>query len=327
MGITVDMAVVIEQLLVLFLVMGIGYVAMKGKAITENFASGLSDFVLNITLPCLILAAALSTDTELSIRETLQIFGLNLLIYVAGTLVGWITMRLLKVPRKDRGLGIFMMTFANVGFMGFPVIQAIFGADGLFYAVISNIVFNVMSFTLGLYLVRQSSETDEDPAVKTGSQQSLKERFGWLLRPGVVASLLALVLYFINPTVPTVILQTLDLIGDTTTPLAMLIIGMSLARISFREVFTDWRLYPFMLVKQIVLPLLMLLVFSLFTDNQLLIGVLTVLAGMPVATNSVLFAESFNANLPLATKTTFITTLATLVTIPALVWFLGNFLA
>lgn len=323
---SVDMGVVVEQLLVLFLALGIGYAAMKFRGVTAAFASGLSDFVLNITLPCMILAAALSSSTMLSVLETLKIFGLNLLVYIFGTIIGVLLVFILRVPRADRGLTIYMTAFANVGFMGFPVISSIFGADGLFFAVIGNIVFNVMNFTLGLYLIKLSPR---DAGPKENSTQapkewhSLKDRFGWLLKPGVLASFFALVLYFAKPSLPAVIPQTLDLIGASTTPLAMILIGMSLAQIRFSDVFKDWRLYPFTLVKQIILPLSLLPLFMFFTDNPLLIGVLTVLAGMPVATTSVLFADSYKSNIGLATKTTFITTLATLVTIPALVWLLG----
>lgn len=327
MAYSVDMSMVVEQLLVLFLTLGIGYAAMKFKAVTASFASGLSDFVLNITLPCLILSAALSSGTILTVPETLKIFGLNTLVYFFGCGIGVVTAFALRVPRADRSMTTYMMAFANVGFMGFPVIAAIFGADGLFFAVIGNIVFNLMNFTLGLFLIQRSTRSlpdKENPPRVPAEWRSLRDRFGWLLKPGVIASFLALILYFVKPDLPGVVTDTLEMVGQSTTPLAMILIGMSLSMIRFRDVFLDWRLYPFTLVKQLLLPLALLPVFMFFTNNTLLIGVLTVLAGMPVATTSVLFAESYNANLPLATKATFITTLSSMFTIPMLVWLLGN---
>lgn len=310
-----DMTVIVRQLVVLFITLAVGYVGIKRHVIRQSFAEGLADFVIKITLPCMMIASVLNTTVQVSTSDTLRIALFSALAYGLAVPVGYLTARALGYAPRDRGLIMYMMTFPNVGFMGFPVMHAIFGPDALIYTVIANIVFNIMNFTLGIALIKMSSP---DAAMKR--KGSPRDRYDWLLKPGVVASILALILYFLKLPIPDVLVETVDLIGSATTPLAMLFIGMSLAKIPLRRVFSDWRLYPFAAVQLIVYPLLMMLLYRVLPGNALEGGVLTMLVAMPVATTGVLFAQTHDANLELATKGTFMTTLLSLLSIPVLVW-------
>ena len=112
------------------------------------------------------------------------------------------------------------------------------------------------------------------------------------------------------------ITETIDTFGQMTSPAAMLIIGFSLARIDVKSVFTEWRLYPWTLMKQIGVPLLLWLPLTWVIKNPMLLAVTYLMTAMPVANTAVLFATTYDVNADLAAKGVFITTLFSLITVP-----------
>ena len=203
---------------------------------------------------------------------------------------------------------MYMTIWSNVGFMGFPVIASIFGEGAIFYATIFNLIFNVSNFTLGIVLM--SSE----------GRKALDVRK--FLSPGMMASIVAVMMFILNLNLPELLNDTLKTVGDTTTPLAMIVIGIALAGISVKSVFTEIRLYPYVIIKQILLPLLAWVILQNVIVNSYLLGIVIVIIAMPVATSSVLFANRYENNVALATKGVFITTLASVMTIPLISYLL-----
>ena len=123
---------------------------------------------------------------------------------------------------------------------------------------------------------------------------------------------------------PTLIAYTCDSIGSITSPAAMLRIGAGLSVMPVKEIFTEFRLYPFAAVKQIILPFAMFMLFGLFVKDATLLGIVTVIAAMPEASVSVMFANQYGGNANMASKGVFITTMCSFVTIPILCMFLAN---
>ena len=109
----------------------------------------LSVLLLNVTLPALTLAAVMEGEKTLSNREVLLLFGLAALMYALFIALSFVIPKILRVPKEDVGLYRFMTIFSNIGFMGFPVVRAIFGSEAVFYAAIFNMPFNLLSFSLG----------------------------------------------------------------------------------------------------------------------------------------------------------------------------------
>jgi predicted permease len=136
--------------------------------------------------------------------------------------------RLLRAPKSDHGLYRFMVIFGNVGFMGFPVIQSIFGAGAVFYVSLFNIAFSVLCFSIGIIMV---------------SGKGTKLELKLLINPTMAVSLLAVLIFYTKLPVPVILKDTVNLVGRMTTPSAMLIIGSTLACISVKEVFSGFRIY------------------------------------------------------------------------------------
>ncbi len=137
-----------------------------------------------------------------------------------------------------------------------------------------------------------------------------------LISPGVLSSIAALLVYFAGIRVPEVVSGTVTMVGDMTTPLAMMLIGSSLASIPAREVFTEFRIYPFTLIKQVLIPGLAYLVLRMMVSDPMVLGVTLIMIAMPVGSIGVLFATEYKKDVKLAAKNVFLTTLLSIVTIP-----------
>lgn len=303
-----DIGIVINQMLELFFILGLGYLAARKKIVSSQFGNELSRLILNVTLPCLMLSsvAAMPTDAEQS--TVIVMFVLSILFFVIMPFIAYGLTRVLRIRDEDRNLYIYMTTWSNVGFMGFPVIASIFGTGAIFYATIFNLVFNFFNFTLGIALM---------------SEDGFKSvRLKNFLTPGIIAAIVAVLLFISGIQIPALLNSTFETVGSTTTPLAMIVIGVSLAGISFKSVFTEIRLYPYLIIKQILFPIAAWAILKSVIDNAYILGIMVVIVAMPVATSAVLFSNRYDNNVALATRGVFITTLASVFTIPVISWLL-----
>ena len=302
-----DIQVIINQMVILFLVMIVGYIANKVKILDKELNQKLSSLVLNVTSPALILYSV-SEPVEVDLNTVLQIFLLSVAVYVVLPFIGIFFARILKVAKEDRNLYQFMTIFSNIGFMGYPVIQAIFGKEALFFASICNLVFNILCYSYGVFLISGAGKVSFD--------------YKKLINPGIIFSIIAVVIYLTKWQMPVIIGETSDLVGSITTPLAMMIIGSSLAEIPIKEVVSDIRIYIYTIIKQIIMPILFWWVLKFIVHDAMVLGVLVVLIAMPVGTIAIMFCNQFGGNTSLASKSIFITTLASVFTIPTLVYLL-----
>ncbi len=299
--------VIVNQMIILFLVIIVGYIANKVGILDKSQNQKLSSLILNITCPALILSSVFETKSG-DFKTVIQIFIISIAIYIVLPFMGILFGKILKVPKEDRNLYQFMTIFSNIGFMGYPVIQSIFGTQALFFAAICNMIFNIFCYSYGIYLMSGCDKLSFD--------------FKKIINPGIIFSLIAVIIYLTKWQMPQIIGETSSLIGATTTPLAMMLIGSSLADIPPKEVINDVRIYLYTIIKQIVMPILFWWVLKFIVFDKVVLGVLVILVAMPVGSITVMFCNQYKGNVDLASKSIFITTLASVFTIPTLVYLL-----
>lgn len=298
-----DISEIISQMAVLFIILAIGYGLNKLKVLDSNSDKLLTRLVLNLAMPCTIINSVLSRDNVVSGRDTAFFMLMILLTFaIAFALVIPLPM-LLKNRKEDSGLYRYLIVFGNVGFMGFPVAMSVFGAESAFYVALFNIPFSLLAFSVGILMV-------------SGSGGKINPKL--FINPSLIAAVLAILIFSLKISVPGIITRTAGQLGQLTTPVAMLVIGSTLAAIPPSEVFGQWRLYPVSFIKLIAVPLITWLVLRLLIDDPLMLGVLVVLAGMPTATSATMICMEYGGNERLASKGVFITTLFSLITIPLL---------
>lgn len=293
--------VVVNQMTVLFLLMVTGYIAVKFKLADGEFQSRLSGFIVNVTQPLVMIASVSSGEVRGDAGSILTVLAVGLIMYMVLPLVGMGINKVIGTPPVERNTYLFMTIFSNVGFMGYPVVQSIFGSGAIFYVSIIVMIFNFMSYTVGVSLM-SGDRIQFDPKV--------------LINPGMVAAITAIMIFLLKIPVHPVIGQFTGMLGNTTSPLAMVVIGMALSKIPLAKIFSEGRMISFTLIKQIIVPVLAWLILRNIIADSYILGILIVVIAMPVAATSVIFATQYKKDMDLATRGVFISTALSMFTIP-----------
>lgn len=302
-----NITVIINQLIQLFLLIFLGCLLYRAGLLDRAANQKLTKLVLQVTMPCMVLDSVLQQTGERDIRTVGFVFLISSVYYLAMPFVGWLICLLLRLPKKSRGLYMFMAVFENIGFMGIPIINAIYGPKGVLYTAVVNIIFNLTAFGYGPWMISIGTDTSAGFHIRD------------VLSPGSMLSLLAILLYFTGLQIPSTLAGPIGSVGSMTTPLAMILIGSTLATMKPGEIFRDLNVYPYILVRQIILPILVFPLLRLVIKDEMVLGVFFLLFIMPAASNCVLFATNYNNDEALAARTVFLSTMLCIVTIPLLV--------
>lgn len=305
---------VVYKIIVLCIAMIAGFIARKAKFIDEKSTKSLSAMLAYITNPCLIVSS-LQTDYDALLLRTLGVIALvSMAVHGFLAVLTHFLFRFVK-DRRDRAVYSFGMMYMNCGFMGYPIMEAMFPAHGLIYGVIYTVPFNLYCWSHGV-------------AVMDGSGKAVK----WtkmFLNPCFLATLFGTLLFVSRVRFPGVIVEGLDMVGGMTFPLSMIIIGALLAEVDLLAVFKDVRILGFSLLKIVIYPMLTLGVWVLLRpvlgpEVSLLAFVM---AAMPTATNTAVLASLYGNNAHLAAKLVGVTTLFSLVALPVMISFAERVLA
>ena len=223
-------------------------------------------------------------------------------------ILAWASPIVFRASEDEKGIYKLMTTFNNIGFMGFPVIAAVYGNEALLYAAIFTLPFNVLIYTYGIAMVR--------------GKDAEGEGFQWkrICNIGVVSCLVAVVLYLSSAPVPGFVRTTVGGLSGLTGPLSMMVIGISLSSISLRELFLDKKLLSYAAVKLLVIPVIGTLIIKQFITDELLTAVCMIMLATPVASMAVMLAGQYDRNIELASKGVAITTILSVITIPIVSW-------
>ena len=299
------MSAAIHQILVIFIGILAGFVCRKTKVLTEEGTGTLSNIVVKLILPFYLFSAILNTDASVDSGTVLLTVALSAGMFLLSGIVALIVVPLLKPPQGDRGVYLFELMCGNVTYIGIPVCAAILGGSASFYASLLNIPYNLICFSLGVWLL--------------AGKLPLKK----ILNPAFLAGVAAAVLYSLRVPVPKVILDGCSFIGQATSPCAMLVIGSVLGSVPIRQIFTEWRAIPYVILRLVGIAALVAFLLSFTGIDPVLKGVLILMAAMPAATNSTMLCTIYGGNRELSAKLIFLSTALSAVTIPlwATIWF------
>ncbi len=301
------------QMVTLFSIIGVGYWAKTRRFMTAEFDRMLSKLILMVALPALLVGSVLTAEHLPSLRDILVTFGVSCASYVVIIALAYLVTGALRTPAGRRGVFKFMVCFGNVGFIGFPVLLAIFGPEALIYATVFNLPFNLLVFTVGAWFLTQDGDEGKKVVVTWRT----------FVSPTIAACVAAIVLTLFGIHQVPVLGDACATLGSLTTPASLLIVGSSLANLPARELVGTPRLWVVALTRLIAAPLVMWAIFHPLVDNQLLLGVIVVISGMPVATNGTMLCYQYGGNAKTMAQGTFVTTIGSLASIPLLVSFLG----
>lgn len=294
----ITISTALHQIIVLFAAIAAGFACRKAGVLDEQGTSTLSNIVVKLILPFYLFSAILNSGSVIGAGGVMTAIGLSAAMFLLSALVALFVIPLLRAPTEDRGVYMFEIMCGNVTYIGIPVCAAVIGGDAPFYAALLNIPYNLLCFSVGIFLL------------------SGKLSFRRILNPAFLSGALATLLYVLSVPVPGIITDCAAFVGQATSPCAMLIIGSVLASVPLRDIFNEWRALPFTLIRLVGIGLLVALLTAPLPIDPALRGVLILMAAMPAATNSTMLCTIYGGNRVLSAKLIFISTALSALTIP-----------
>lgn len=291
---------IFTQMIVLFGLIAVGYLANRTGVMDGDSNKKISRLLVNITIPALILSSAAGHEME-DKTKVLVVLGAAAAMFVVTPLISLVIVRKLKLDNTYE----LMLNYSNLGFMGIPIISGIYGSGSVFYVSLFMMVFNISLFSHGVYILQRGRE---------GGGDTLKN----MLNPGIVSSLAAVAVFLFEVPIPAPLLDLLNAVGGITSPLAMIVIGSTMAAVKLSDVIRDKTICFYTILKIAIYPALIWFLFHFFIEDPMVLGIAVVLSGLPTAGNVSMVCSEYNGNLQLVTKGTFLTTLCSVLTIP--VW-------
>ena len=299
----------LEVMVMLFTMVILGYAACKLGYMGDKFDKKLSSIVVDITCPLLVLSSVMGD--EMPDRSLiLPLVGVGFLTYIILLVFGFWVPRFISKNHDDQGMIGFSLMFANVGFIGYPIVASIFRPKAVFYAALLNVPNTFFIFTAGVMLVKgEYSIRQFNPKV--------------LLSPALIGAFIAALLVAFGVHTPEMIARPITMVGNITVPAALMIIGSSMARLPLREIIGSGKVYATSFLRLVIVPLSVYFLFRLCGVNTLINNINTVVIAMPVASFGTMFCMKYGRNPSLMTEATFITTLFSIITIPLITLLFG----
>lgn len=296
---------ILTSLIKIFILILPGLLFRKKEIITVEQNGGLSGIVVNLTWPCLVIDAMQIPFDSQVMADSARITAVTLIIFAVLAVAGFPLVKLLRVSKTKQYLIVFMLLFGNTGFIGLPVIKALYGTDALFYAAIVEVVNDILLFTAGILLIQLSA----------GAKLRMDPK--QIISPGLVGVFIGLAMFLLNIQLPEVIAQPIEMVGDATTPLTMFVIGGQLAELKLKEIAGDWKVYGVIFMRLMIIPLIALGVVKLcMGEFTLLEKVIVISFAMPAAAASAIFSQQYKGEEVFATKSVLMTTVCSIITIP-----------
>lgn len=301
-----DIMVVFQTMLKLFLLLVLGFVLFKCHIFDEYTNKKISALIVNVASPMLIISSIAGVEGSNKSIVFLMISA-GILMYIGFIILGKIINRLFPFPKKDWPVYECMVVFANTGFMGYPVLLDVFGQEAVFYASLIHMAFNFFVYTYAIMCLTK------------GDDSEFKLNFKQLLTPGIILIFVGIFIYLFDIQLPSVLMDTINSVGSLTAPLSMMMIGSSLAVYPIKNSFTDWRSYVFAFVRLMIVPFVTMIMCRLLHIDAYYANITIITNAMPVGSMVLMLATQYNANVKIVTRNIVVSTLLSVITIPIVV--------
>ena len=300
--------ILLQQTIIMFALMLLGLLLSRRGMITEQGSRDLSNVLLYAVIPCVILRSYMSEYST----EKLRAMGLSALIAVIAFAAS-IAVAYLTCGTRHR-IENFAVAFGNAGFIGIPLVTAVFGPEAAFYVVSFSTFANLLQWTYGIVIISGKKET-----------MNLRMVF---VNPVFISMVIGIALFVLQPTLPTVVTGTIGYIADGNTVLAMIILGYYLSKVQLRGLFADVRLYLFSALRLLVVPAVTILVFLPFPFARGEITLITLIAAAtPIASSTAIFAQKFDQDYRRAVSYVCLSTILSVATLPLVMLFAERLLS
>lgn len=291
--------ILFRQIAVMALLIAVGVFLSRKGFLTEQGSRDLGAILLRIIIPCVIVKSYITAYSRERLLQLALSAGLALVAFLVAMGVSY------GVYGKRRRIENFAAAFCNAGFIGIPLVQAVIGEEGVFYVAASIALLNLFQWTYGVYIM-----TDRRDAI---SARTIAKN------PVVIAIVVGVVLFVSRLPVPGVVTTTLGYIAGMNTPVAMILMGTYMAKLSWRQLLLDKRAYGCVLFRLVVIPALVLAVFWALPIPDTAVAMAAFLAAAtPVGANICVFAQQYACDYEFSVVTVCLSTVLSIVTVPLL---------
>ena len=292
-----------QDVIQLFLMVGVGFLLGRGKLIDERGAAGINNVLLYVGIPCMMLSSFQHAPEDGGLSGFLLSAVVTVAVHVISILIAHLTIH--AEDRQHQSIFRLAASLCNCGFMAVPLQTALLGSECVFYGSAYIMVFNLFSWTYGLWMM-------------TGTRKSLTVR-RLILNPGVLGVIVSLTLYLLRVRLPELIMSPVSYMAELTVSLPMLVIGYQLSQASFSSTLRYKGLWISSALRLLIFPALTLALCLLLGMDRTVLLAIVIAAATPAAAVINMFAIRFNGDSRLASSTVAISTLLSCATIPLIV--------
>ncbi len=303
------MGAIISNIAAVFIIMGVGFFANKTGILPAKSNDYLSPLLILINAPCMVFSNIVKREVEEGMwGDVMTALGISAAYFLVFTVLGWFIMTKILKLGNNRNCGVYIMLFAtlNNGFMGFPITLAVFGEEIMFFMVFFQMILMIFLYGPGIAIIHIGEEG------QGGKANLIKAVTG----PNTIAAILGLIVLFTGIAIPDFIFTPVELIGDATTPLAMIVIGVQLGSSNFGRIFKNKVLILESVLKMILSPVITFLLVNWLPIAEPIKIAMIFGAAFPAAVAVSPIAATEKKDSVLAAEGVALTTLMSLATLP-----------
>lgn len=288
----------INQILMMFLIIGIGIFLEKKKYFSNQFIKELGDFLFTILAPLNVLSSFMIEYTPERGKQFLIAFAVSIMIYVLSIFLANIIFKIDK-----HAIEHYATIISNCGFIGLPIVKQVCGEEAGIYAV-AFIVCNIcIQMTYGKYVM---SKDKNDISIKTIISSS-----------SVIASVVGILYFFFRIPIITPVKACLSSLSGTVAPISCLLIGVNLANTNIKSFLTDKTSFISIAIRQLLVPFVVIIIMKFLSNDMYVMKLaLTIISASPAASGTSVFARKYNMDYEMASRLVCVGTLLLIVTMP-----------
>ena len=289
--------IVLQQMGVITILVAIGFYLYKKKVVDNNVSQKLSVIVMDICNPALIMASILSGNITATHKDLINAMILGAAFYAFLVVLGFLLPLMMGTKKDERRFYNLMTVYTNVGFIGIPVARAILPGNAILYVIVCNVMYCLLFYTHGIIILSNGKE-----------KMNIKK----VASPGTIMAILSLVIFWFGLTPPPIISNSITFIGNATIFLSMTLLGASIARSKFSDGLKNIRVWIYIAVRMILLPIAMFFILKALKCDSVTILALCLMAAMPIGNLPLIQTEKTGEDTSLLSSAITITTIASI---------------
>lgn len=300
-----DFLAVTYKIGILAVIILVGFLAAKTGYIDAKVKDSLSKLIVRIVLPCLIISSISSKELGGGLAKELGLaFLMSFFCIAVLYAVGVLSAKIFKIPEGTVKVHRLLSCLGNVTFVGYPVITAMYGEEGFFYAIAYWLTNDLFLCTVGVFMLQG------------GKPQSKREILKKIINPLTVSFTAAVLMLCFGIKLPALLNDAVSGIGSLTVSLSMIFIGMVLSGVDVTKIMKKWWIFVIAPFKMIIMPIFFIYIFRAFGIKELILGAIVLESAMPTQTVLSILAKESDSDYEYAACGIFVTTLLSLATLP-----------